>query len=128
MAELTIFEEMGVQYEEKNGLFYPLIDMGADVRRSSLNIDVGKYGRAWLKYMNENEPARFRTLYRYGKLYDKAAEVNEEAYRILDKITAAYLKSHLMNLSSTMEQWKLREQAKVVAEEEIYSCVVNSFH
>lgn len=128
MAELTIFEEIGVQYEEKDGLFYPLIDMGTDIRQSSLNVDVGKYGRAWLQYMQENEPARYRTLYRYGKLYDKAAEVNEEAYRILDKITDDYLKRRLINLSSTMEQWKLREQAKMMAEEEIYSCVVNCFH
>lgn len=44
------------------------------------NNDVGKYGRMWMKYMQEEYPVRYRSLVRFCELHSKAAQVNELAY------------------------------------------------
>lgn len=44
-------------------------------------------------------------------------------------ITNQYLMKHkLVNPASTMEMWKLREQAKQTAEEEVYETVIYRFY
>lgn len=79
--------------------------------------------------MKETYPDRYRHHIRMGQLYSKAAEVNEEAYQMLDTITNQYLMKHkLVNPASTMEMWKLREQAKQTAEEEVYETVIYRFY
>lgn len=48
---------------------------------------------------------------------------------MLDTITNQYLMKHkLVNPASTMEMWKLREQAKQTAEEEVYETVIYRFY
>ena len=77
--------------------------------------------------MKENHKDRYRHHVRMGQLYRKANEVNEEAYEILDRMMSQYLKKHVLEDShSTMEMWKIREQAKCVAEEVVYERIV--FH
>ena len=79
--------------------------------------------------MKENYPDRYRHHIRMGQLHSRAAEVNEEAYEMLDSISEKYLKKHKpINPNSTMEMWKLREQAKQIAEEEVYETVVYRFY
>ena len=79
--------------------------------------------------MKENYPDRYRHHIRMGQFHSMAAEVNEEAYEMLDSISAKYLKKHKpVNPESTMEMWKLREQAKRIAEEEVYETVVYRFY
>lgn len=64
-----------------------------------------------------------------GQLHRKAQEVNEQAYEMLDSIMNRYLAKHKpMNSNSTMEMWKLREQAKQLAEEVIYGEIVYQYH
>lgn len=70
---MTIFEELGITYEEKDGFFYPNISTETE------NVNVGKYGLIWMEYMKENAPDRYRSLLRFGRLKKKASEVNEEA-------------------------------------------------
>ena len=114
--QLTLFEKLGVQYEEKDGIFYPLISAEEE------QIDVGEYMK--LEY-----PQRYLSLKRYSRLREKAAEINEEAYKLLDNITDRYLQSHNpKNPTSTMEMWRIREQAKMIAEEIIFAEIVNQFH
>ena len=121
--QLTLFEKLGVQYEEKDGIFYPLISAEEE------QIDVGKYGYLWMEYMKLEYPQRYLSLKRYSKLREKAAEINEEAYKLLDNITDRYLQSHNpKNPTSTMEMWRIREQAKMIAEEIIFAEIVNQFH
>lgn len=85
------------------------------------HIEVGKYGVLWISFMKEKHPDRYRHHIRIGRLQSKVAEVNEEAYEMLDSISEKYLKKHKpVNPNSTMEMWKLREQAKQIAEEEVY--------
>ena len=123
--EKSLFDSMGVRYEEREGLFYPVI-AETEIQEP---IHVGKYGHLWMNFMKENYPDRYRHLYRFGKLMKKAAEVDEEAYQLLDSITEKYLKSHLLkDSSSTLEMWRLREEAKRIAEEVIFQDIVNQFH
>lgn len=121
--EVTMFEQLGIRYEERDGIFYPLVSMEEE------QVDVGKYGYLWMEYMKIEYPQRYLSLRRFCRLREKAAEVNEEAYKLLDNITDRYLQSHKpKNPNSTMEMWRLREQAKMMAEEIILAEIVNQFH
>ena len=120
---MTIFEELGIAYEERDGLFYPNISMATE------NVNIGKYGLLWMEYMKENAPDRYRNLLRFGRLKKKALEVNEEAYEMLESIEMKYLAKHKpVNSASTMEMWILREQARMVAEEEVLLTVVYHYY
>ena len=48
---MTLFEELGVEYKEVDGILYPLLS----VDEAEYNLaDIGKYGWMWLRYMEEN--------------------------------------------------------------------------
>ena len=123
--EKSLFETMGIDYEERNGLLYPIFEEEA----ATENLHVGKYGDLWMEYLKENHPDRYRYLFRFGKLMKKAEEVNEEAYEMLDRIVSKYLEKHPpIDPNSTMEMWQIREQAKMMAEEIIFHDIVNQYH
>ena len=123
--EKSLFETMGIDYEERNGLLYPIFEE----ETATENIHVGKYGDLWMEYLKVNYPDRYRHLFRLKKLMKKAEEVNEEAYEMLDSIVAKYLIKHPpVDSNSTMEMWQIREQAKMMAEEIIFHDIVNQFH
>ncbi len=125
--ELSIYEAMGGTYTEVDGILYPNIVVGNTACEiSELGIiDCGKYGRLWISYMKDNHPDRYRHYQRMGELYKMAYAVNEEAYEMLDVMMEQYLKKYKpVNRNSTMEMWKLREQAKLVAEEVLYEELV----
>lgn len=120
--ELTIFEQLGGSYIEKDGLLYPVID---ESTIKSENVWVGKYGHMWMEYMKENYPERYRNLFRRGALEVKASEINAEAHRVLDTISEQYTKREIpVGCDSTMDMWKLREQARQMAEEVVLQEVV----
>ena len=122
--ELSIFEQMGGTYTEVDGIFYPNL-----VVKPEKNVVVGKYGVIWMRFMEEKYPMRYLELHMDGELRAKAAEVNEEAMEVLDTMVQAYLNNHKpKNSESTMEMWKLREQAKAIAEEFILEDIVCRFH
>ena len=82
-----------------------------------------------MKYLEEMEPQRYKTLFRFGKLAEKMQEVEAEANSLLETLMEQYLAKHKpQNPSSTMEMWRLREQAKMQAEEVVLSQVVMRFH
>ena len=117
--------EMALTYHEVDGLLYPDIQMPEEQNLTNL----GKYGRMAVKFLKENEPARYKTLYRFGMLEEKMKEVDEEANNLLDELMESYLMKHKpQNPSSTMEMLKLREQAKMQAEEVVLNQVVMRFH
>lgn len=128
--ELSIFEAMGGTYRSVDGILYPNISVGDSDDTVSIPItDVGKYGLIWISFMKENHIDRYRHHIRMGQLHRKAQEVNEEAYEMLDTIMNKYLASHKpKDSNSTMEMWKLREQAKQLAEEVIYGEIVYQYH
>ena len=81
------------------------------------------------QYLKENERNRYNTLYRLGRLGEKMNEVDEEANNLLETLMRNYLKIHKpKEPSSTMEMWKIREQAKMMAEEVVLKQIVYRFH
>ena len=130
--ELSLYEAMGGTYTEVNGILYPNISVEAKEPNTDSAItstNIGKYGHLWIFYMKENHPDRYRYHLRTNQLHVKAKEVNEEAYEMLDIVVEKYLEKHKPeNRYSTMEMWKLREQAKQLAEEVIYGEIVYKYH
>lgn len=132
--ELSLYEAMGGTFTEVDGIFYPNIaiddtDTKSDTASVVTIADIGKYGHLWISYMKENHPDRYRHHIRMGQLQMKAKEVNEEAYEMLDGIVEKYLAKHKPgDTHSTMEMWKLREQAKQLVEEVIYGEIVYKYH
>ncbi len=125
--ELSIYEAMGGTYTEIDGVFYPdiTVSKGKDIPIGM----VGKYGLLWIDYMKSNHAERYRHHIRMGTLNSRALEVNDEAYEMLDTIMNQYLQKHKpVKPNSTMEMWKLREQAKQIAEEEVYGTIVYRFY
>lgn len=121
----TTFEKLGIPYEERNGIFYPVLEAGTE----QADIDAGKYGRMWIKYMKDEYPVRYRSLVRFAELEERAAEVNETAYELLDDIENSWLKKHKpKNPGSFTEQLQLRTQARMMAEEIVLADVVMQFH
>ena len=99
---MTLFEELDVEYKEVDGILYPLLSFG----EAEYNLaDIGKYGRMWLRYMEENEPSEYRHMARMGQLRKRAEAVNEEAYERLDNIEENWLKKHM-----TGKKKKIKEQ------------------
>ena len=112
---MTLFEELGVEYKEVDGILYPLLS----VDEAEYNLtDIGKY-------MIENKPSEYRHMARMGQLRKQAEAVNEEAYERLDNIEAAWLKKHMTGKRKTfMEQLYLRNQARAMAEEIVINEIV----
>lgn len=109
MKQKTLFEKIGVQYEERDGLLYPLITL--DVKEDGAN--VGKYGRMWMQYLKSEYPQRYRSLLQFGELNQKAAEVNEVAYELFEDIEKEWLQKHKpRNKNSFSEMYKLRTEAR----------------
>ena len=128
--ELSLYGAKGGTYTEVDGILYPNICMDdTDMSSVVTTEDIGKYGHLWISYIRENYPDRYRHHIRMGQLQMKAKEVNEEAYEMLDRIVEKYLAKHKPgDTHSTMEMWKLREQAKQLAEEVIYGESVYKYH
>ena len=111
-------------YSEENGVVYPNI-----VVLEESDVWVGKYGLLWIDYMKFNYAERYSHHIRMGTLNTKALEVNEEAYEMLEGIVNQYLVKHKpQNSASTIEIWRLREQAKQMAEEVVLSDIVRQYH
>ena len=122
--ELSTYEAMGGTYIEVDGVLYPNI-----VVSEESDVWVGKYGLLWIDYMKFNYAERYRQHIRMGTLNSKAFEVNEEAYEMLEGIVNQYLAKHKpQNSASTMEMWRLWEQAKQMAEEVVLSDIVRQYH
>ena len=90
------------------------------------------YNKDLYKILNVNFDATldeikqsYRKLVREGKVNLTAAKINEEAYEMLNTIVEKYLRNHKpKNSYSTMEMWKLRQQAQMQAEEVVLASVV----
>ena len=72
----TTFEKLGIPYEERDGIFYPVLVAGTE----KADIDAGKYGRMWIKYIREEYPMRYKSLVRFGELEERADEVKPYFY------------------------------------------------
>ena len=122
--EISTYEAMGGTYTEVDGVLYPNIVVSEEA-----DVWAGKYGLLWIDYMKTNHTDRYRHHIRMGTLNSKAFEVNEEVYELLEGIMNQYLAKHKpQNSASTMEMWRLREQAKQMAEEVVLNDIVRQYH
>lgn len=123
---MTLFEELEIEYIERDGVFYPVLSVEDEV---DVKISVGKYGRMWMAFMECSHPDRYRCLVRFGRLRERAVQVNEEAYELLDCIEKRWLKKHKpVNQNSFAEMYRLRMQARLMAEEVVLTQVVRQYH
>lgn len=114
----TTFEKLGIPYEKRDGIFYPVLVAGTE----QADIDAGKYGCMWIKYMKDEYPVRYRSLVRFAELEERAAEVNETAYELLDDVENSWLKKHKpKNPGSFTEQLQLRTQLVIVLVKSFYT-------
>ena len=126
MSELTIFEQLGIEYEERDGIFYPL---SSEATEPETMMDIGKYGLLWMEYLKVEYSYRYRNLVRFGKLNSKAREVNEMAYELLEEIEQRFFQTHkVVNPNSFTEMYRLRMEARVLAEELVLHDIVHQFH
>ena len=110
-----LYEQMGGTYAEIDGIFYPNITLEDEIAEQS--DFCGKYGDMWKTHMHDNRNADYRHYLFTGKLNEKAKKINEQAYEMLDVIMNQYMNNHKPgNPESTIEMWKLREQAKMQAD------------
>lgn len=112
-------------HEGEDGMLYPDIKAAGQTETGTL----GKFGIMVREYLEENYPQRYRSLIRFGNLYMKLKEVEEEANRMLDSLMEKYLEKHRPeNPDSTMEMFHIRKQGMMEAEEIIRHDLINQFH
>lgn len=124
--ELTLIEKMGVEFEERDGLFYPLMDGNASGECVKMKA-IGKYGHLWINFMKEAYPERYRSLVRFGLLEEKALTVNEDAHELL-YVMEEKLLAESSTGNSFVEIYELRMQIRMLVEEIVMIEVVNMFH
>lgn len=113
-------------HKAEDGMLYPNLDLPEE-NVSMTNL--GRFAVRAAEYLREFYKERYQTLVRFGKLAEKMQEVEAEAYQMMEELENSYLKENLpKNPQSTMEQWQIREQAKIQAEEIVMKEVVLKFH
>lgn len=126
MSNKTTFEKLEIGYTEIDGIFYPDVLLPTETEQI---VGVGKYGAIWITHMKDAYPQTYRSLVRFGELKERAMEVNETAYELLEDIEVRWLRSHKpKDTHSFMEQLHLRNQARMMAEEVVLHDVVMQFH
>ena len=115
-----------LEYREVEGILYPVLEIPDETENLA---KLGKYGHQAMNYLKENEPARYKNLLRTGRMTEKMLEVEEEANQMMEQLQNDYLKKNRpQNPSSTMEMWKIRNQARMMAEEIVLRELVMKFH
>ena len=123
---MTTFEKLGIEYKEYDGLLYPVLSVSEEAVKPT---HIGKYGRMWIEFMKTEHPDRYRNLVRFGRLWDKATEIDEEAYELFEAIESKWLSSHKpKNRQSFWEMYQLRTQARLMAEETVRHQVIRQYH
>jgi len=83
----------------------------------------------WIDYIWTENPQRYKSLVQFGELCDKAEEVNEVAYELLEDIEKGWLSEQKSKQTNSFaEMYWLRTQARMIAEEAVLHDEVNCFH
>ena len=111
-ATQTIAEKLGVEYKEKDGLYYPFWEMLDTDGIASL----GKYGHRWMRMLMEHNRYLYNQYFMNGTLVEKAKEKEEMCWQLHDTMTEKMMKSRSdakeMN-SAEMFQVMMQIQAAV---------------
>lgn len=112
MNEQTIFEKMGVRYEERDGIFYPVLGASDDAKITGL----GKYGRMWITWLFELDRLLHRKYLLEGTLVEKAMEFQEYAGEFEDEIVSSMGASSeqredfLMSVAAQRQKWEAAQE------------------
>lgn len=103
---------MKLAYVEIDGLLYPNIDIG----ESRLQ-NLGKFGKARLEYLYNNNFGYYRELLITSKLAEHCEQVDEEGYELSEKLQRQYIDMHPLPDDDFVETVRIRTQARDWAEE-----------
>lgn len=112
MSEQTVFEKMGVRYEERDGIFYPVLGACNDATITGL----GKYGRMWITWLFELDRRLHRKYLLEGTLVEKAMEFQEYATELEDEIVSGMENSSnqaedfLLSVAMQRQKWELAQE------------------
>lgn len=115
MEAETAFVENGIEYYEENGLYYPKLILGYECE--SEKISVGRWGREWMRYMESVDKVRYRWLFISGKIKKIASDVDEEAGEMISRIEREYYNKHYRSCNGFWDNYHVREQGRMMAEE-----------
>ena len=86
---LTIAEKIGVEYKEKDGLYYPFWEMSDTESLASL----GKYGHRWMRMLMEHNRYLYNQYFMNGTLVEQAKEKEEMCWQLHDVMIEKMMKS-----------------------------------
>ena len=81
-ATPTLAEQLGVEYKEVDGLYYPML---AEVDENEF-LQLGKWGHRWLGMMMEHDRYLYNLYFMCGDLYQKAKEYEDYAWQFHDEL------------------------------------------
>lgn len=81
-ATPTLAEQLGVEYKEVDGLYYPVL---AEVDENEF-LKLGKWGHRWLGMMMEHDRYMYNLYFMCGDLYQKAKEYEDYAWQLHDEL------------------------------------------
>ena len=114
MEAETVLVENGIEYYEKEGLYYPKLVLGDEWES---DIYVGRWGREWMRYLESVDKVRYRRLMILGKLKKIAKMVDEEAGDMIERLEQEYFEKHHRDCNGFWKTYQVREQGRMIAEE-----------
>lgn len=112
MSEQTVFEKMGVRYEERDGILYPILGACENATITGL----GKYGRMWITWLYDLDRLLHRKYLLEGMLVEKAMEFQEYAGELEDEIVRSMDNSSnqaedfLMSVAMQRQKWEAAQE------------------
>ena len=112
MSEQTVFEKMGVRYEERDGIFYPVLGACDNTTITGL----GKYGRMWITWLFDLDRLVHRKYLLEGTLVKKAVEFQKYAGELEDEIVSGMgnsskqIEDVLMSVAMQRQQWEVAQE------------------
>ena len=114
-ATPTLAEQLGVEYKEVDGLYYPML---AEVDENEF-LQLGKWGHRWLGLMMEHDRYLYNQYFMEGVLYQKAKEYEEYAWTLHDALVEKLKASKEVDNADldTMEKLHRIQEIEATAEE-----------
>ena len=114
-ATPTLAEQLGVEYKEVDGYYYPVL--GESEENELLKL--GKWGHRWLGMMMEHDRYLYNLYFMCGDLYQKAKEYEDYAWQLHDELVEKLKASRNADSADldTMEKIHRIQEIEATAEE-----------
>lgn len=112
MSEQTVFEKLGVRYEERDGISYPILGACDNAQITGL----GKYGRMWITWLYDLDRLLHRKYLLEGTLVEKAMEFQEYAGELEDEVVSSMgdsfnqTEDFLMSVAMQRQKWEIAQE------------------